>query len=527
MHFGGRQRTRNRPKGERGPAGVGAWYRAARQRGRCPYPIRALAARPIASAGRGAPLPPSWTRRDARSRSGRVWIVNQYATPPDEPSGATTSWPVGSWRAATRSRSSLQGWGTATASTDSPAAWRTGAGPFDGVRFVWLRTFPYRGNNWRRQVNMLSFLVMFLVVQARLPRPDFVIGSTVHPFAALGGWIAARLRGARFAFEIRDLWPQTLVDLGAMRVGSPGERLLRILEAFLVRRASTVITLLPGVRDYLAEQGLPNGHVVYLPNGADLAAFARRGEGTPADLTPTARAAIDAVEELRARRPLRPRLRRRVRARQPGRPRRRGRGDHREECARPHRHRHHRRRAGACCGRAGSEHCPRCGPCYGTGAEARRAGRPASPGRCGGPHDLHPGLPLRDQLQQALRVHGSGASRRLCDEHGLRSGRGIRRGDHRRTGQSRTPRRCVPPACGDARPRRGLRWAPPAGRTWSASTTSTTSARFSPRSSRRNPGVVERPAGGAGQEAVERPDDPSTATGASAGAGSSAVNPLR
>ncbi len=145
---------------------------------------------------------------------------------------------------------------------------------FDGVRFVWLRTTPYSASMAIRSINMLSFLVVFLVVQIREAAPDIIIGSTVHPFAALGGWIAARLRGARFAFEIRDLWPQTLVDLGAMREGSPGERGLRLLEAFLVRRASAVITLLPGIRDYLRGRGLPDDNVVYIPNGASLEAFA-------------------------------------------------------------------------------------------------------------------------------------------------------------------------------------------------------------------------------------------------------------
>jgi len=144
---------------------------------------------------------------------------------------------------------------------------------FDGVRFVWLRTFPYDGNTWRRQVNMVTFLFAFLVVQTRLQAPDSVIGSTVHPFAALGAWLVARWRGARYLFEVRDLWPQTLVDLGAMRVGSPAERLLRGIEAFLVRRASVVVTLLPGMRDYLRQRGLPSHHVVYVPNGVDLAAF--------------------------------------------------------------------------------------------------------------------------------------------------------------------------------------------------------------------------------------------------------------
>jgi glycosyltransferase involved in cell wall biosynthesis len=203
-------------------------------------------------------------------------MVNQYASAPDEPSGsrhyALARELVARGRVVTIFAA---GFGhNAKVDRRLPAHALYRGEWFDGVRFVWLRTVPYRGNTWRRQVNMVSFLVVFLVVQTREKTPDTVIGSTVHPFAALGAWLAARLRGATFVFEIRDLWPQTLVDLGAMRVGSPGERLLRGLEAFLVRRASAVITLLPGVRDYLVEQGLPADHVVYIPNGADLAAFA-------------------------------------------------------------------------------------------------------------------------------------------------------------------------------------------------------------------------------------------------------------
>ena len=208
-----------------------------------------------------------------------VWMVNHYASTPDQPSGtrhfalakqlterghAVTIFAAGV--------SHLSGRETRLASGSLFRSER-----FDGVRFVWLRTLPYRGNTWRRQLNMLSFMAAFVVVQARERAPDTVIGSTVHPFAAFGAWLVARLRHAEFMFEIRDLWPQTLVDLGALRVGSPGERLLRALEAFLVRRASVVITLLPGVADYLTERGLPAHHVVYIPNGADLAAFADTG----------------------------------------------------------------------------------------------------------------------------------------------------------------------------------------------------------------------------------------------------------
>ncbi len=213
---------------------------------------------------------------DGRPPGGReVWIVNHYADAPDRPAGPRhfdlARQLVAQGRAVTIFAA---GFSHLKGREERVLPWhlyRTGR--FEGVRFVWLWTFPYTGNTWRRQVNMLSFVIMFLVVQTRFRKPDAIMGSTVHPFAALGAWLVASLRGARFVFEIRDLWPQTLVDLGAMRVGSPGERVLRSIEAFLVRRASAVVTLLPGIRDYLESRGLPTDHVVYVPNGVDLVAF--------------------------------------------------------------------------------------------------------------------------------------------------------------------------------------------------------------------------------------------------------------
>ena len=216
----------------------------------------------------------------------RVWIVNHYASAPDRPAGSR-HFDLARNLSARGHRVTVfaAGFNHETGREERLTRGRLYRSErFGGVEFVWLRTLPYRGNTWRRRLNMLSFLAAFLVVQTRWRRPDVIVGSTVHPFAAFGGWLVARLRDARFVFEIRDLWPQTLVDLGALRVGSPGERLLRYLEAFLVLRASVVITLLPGMRDYLAERRLPSDHVVYIPNGVDLAAFdaqTEAGAGAP------------------------------------------------------------------------------------------------------------------------------------------------------------------------------------------------------------------------------------------------------
>jgi glycosyltransferase involved in cell wall biosynthesis len=212
-----------------------------------------------------------------RAAGRRLWIVNHYANPPDRPAG-TRHFDIARRLAARGDEVTIfaAGFSHMTGREERLTRGRLlRSATFDGVRFVWLRTVPYRGNTWRRQLNMLSFLAVFIVAQTRYRSPDAIVGSTVHPFAALGAWLVARLRGAAFLFEIRDLWPQTLVDLGAIRIGSPGERLLRTLEAFLVSRASAVITLLPGMREYLSARGLEPRRLAYLPNGVDPATFDR------------------------------------------------------------------------------------------------------------------------------------------------------------------------------------------------------------------------------------------------------------
>lgn len=231
----------------------------------------------------------------------RLWIVNHYADAPDRASG-TRHFDLARRLVAGGHDVTIfaSGFSHVTGREERLRRWQVyRRQSFDGVRFIWLRTTPYRGNGGRRQLNMLSFVLSFLIVQCRVARPDVVIGSTVHPFAAWSAWLASVLRRAAFAYEIRDLWPQTLVDMGAMRVGSIGERVLRAIEGFLVRRAFVVIALLPGIADYLRQRGLPASHVLYVPNGVDLTAFDAAAAAGPAT-SQAAVAALGAARRLEA-----------------------------------------------------------------------------------------------------------------------------------------------------------------------------------------------------------------------------------
>jgi len=150
----------------------------------------------------------------------QVWILNHYA---QEPGGAG-----GTRHFSLAKHLQTLGWQTTVlaASVELNTGRQrlvnnenTRLDSFEGVSFLWVKTPPYKGNGGGRMLNMLAyaFRVCLPSTTRELARPDVVVGSSVHPFAAVSGaWLAKRHR-VPFVFEVRDLWPQTLVDLGRLK----------------------------------------------------------------------------------------------------------------------------------------------------------------------------------------------------------------------------------------------------------------------------------------------------------------------
>jgi hypothetical protein len=74
---------------------------------------------------------------------------------------------------------------------------------YDGITFIWIKTTPYQKNNWRRIMNILSYSFRtYLLIQKKFKnRPDFVIGSLMHPLAALLGYIISYQKKASFILK--------------------------------------------------------------------------------------------------------------------------------------------------------------------------------------------------------------------------------------------------------------------------------------------------------------------------------------
>jgi colanic acid biosynthesis glycosyl transferase WcaI len=84
---------------------------------------------------------------------------------------------------------------------------------------VWTYLAPNEGF-FNRISNYLSFLVCVSVQVWRLPAADVVISTSPQFFCGLAGFVVSRLKRAPWVLEIRDLWPESIVTVGAMRRGA-------------------------------------------------------------------------------------------------------------------------------------------------------------------------------------------------------------------------------------------------------------------------------------------------------------------
>ena len=148
---------------------------------------------------------------------------------------------------------------------------RTIVEELDGVRFRWLWSAPYRTSNWRRVHNWISFALSVSADARKLERPDLVIGSSPHLFAALAGARLARRLNLPFVFEVRDIWPESLSAMTGRR--GAGYYLLAAIAGYLYRRAARIVVLARGTGEFLTRKGIAREKIVYIPNGVDLSAF--------------------------------------------------------------------------------------------------------------------------------------------------------------------------------------------------------------------------------------------------------------
>ena len=137
----------------------------------------------------------------------------------------------------------------------------------EGIRVVRVWTYMARNAGFfRRTLDQMSYLITSVLASFRLGRSDIVVATSPQFFTAIAGWIVAKVRRRPFVFELRDLWPETIVAVSAMKSSLP-LRCLDWLARFLYRQADLIVPVTDTFRDILVEQGIPQERICVVTNG--------------------------------------------------------------------------------------------------------------------------------------------------------------------------------------------------------------------------------------------------------------------
>lgn len=139
----------------------------------------------------------------------------------------------------------------------------------DGIHVirVWTYIAANKGTI-RRIINYVSYMFGAVLVSLFIKKPNLIIATSPQSFCGWAGVIVSRLRRIPFMLEIRDIWPESIVAVGALR----NKRLLRILEWLQMKMyiaAKHIVTVGIGYKTKLIEKGIQADDISVITNGFD------------------------------------------------------------------------------------------------------------------------------------------------------------------------------------------------------------------------------------------------------------------
>jgi glycosyltransferase involved in cell wall biosynthesis len=140
----------------------------------------------------------------------------------------------------------------------------------DGIRYIWVNTPEYTGNGVGRIKNMFAFINKTWKKAgyfAKTYQPDVVIASSTYPSDNYVAKKIAKLSGARYIYEVHDLWPLSPMELGGMSKYHPFIVAMQHGEDLAYRKADAVVSMLPKTQEHMKAHGLDLKRWHYIPNG--------------------------------------------------------------------------------------------------------------------------------------------------------------------------------------------------------------------------------------------------------------------
>ena len=134
-------------------------------------------------------------------------------------------------------------------------------------------------NGMQRMFKFYQFAWSACRIGKSLPAPDVVFATHTPLTIGLAGLTLGKHFKVPFVFEVRDLWPEALVNVGALK-NPPAIWWLERMAKKIYTGANHIVALSPGMKEGIVRAGVPAGKVTVIPNASDLDLFGPDIDGT-------------------------------------------------------------------------------------------------------------------------------------------------------------------------------------------------------------------------------------------------------
>ena len=124
----------------------------------------------------------------------------------------------------------------------------------------------------KRILDYQSFMLSATLAAPFVRSVDVVVGTSPQFFTACAAYLVSRMKRIPFVFELRDMWPESIKAVGAMK-DSAVIRVLERIEMFLYRKAARIVTVTHAFKDTLIRRGIDGQKIEVVTNGVDLSHF--------------------------------------------------------------------------------------------------------------------------------------------------------------------------------------------------------------------------------------------------------------
>ena len=146
----------------------------------------------------------------------------------------------------------------------------------DGIRVIRVWSYITANEGFARRVlDYMSFAASAIVASLFVRKVDVVIGTSPQFFTAFAAWVLGTLKRRPWIFELRDMWPESIKAVGAMKQSRAIEALER-LEMFLYRKATRIVSVTHSFKQKLVARGIDGDKIDVVTNGVDISRFSPR-----------------------------------------------------------------------------------------------------------------------------------------------------------------------------------------------------------------------------------------------------------